>query len=203
MKGAVCLSRAAVLYGRAASALSRAADRMARGAAGGLAAPEEVRAMSPLRRVEAARAGPGALGILAPPGRETVLIVRPRALPWDLLLLRGGEGGEAGTPFLHLAAEDAEAAAEGLWRALQKWSAGGPGRVEEAYAPDGAGYWVQAEVGPFPLIACPRRPGHPYRPAAFATPEDAATAARAIAAALCPPPGAEQEVYLNTRHFGR
>jgi hypothetical protein len=54
---------------------------------------------------------------------------------------------------------------------------------------------VQAEVGPFPLVACPRRPGQPYRPAAYA--------AAALARVLCPAGGAGQEVYLNTRHFGR
>ena len=76
--------------------------------------------MSPLRRVEAGRAGPGALGILVPPGRPTVLILRPRALPWDLLLVRAGEGGEAGTPFLHLERQEAEAAAEGLIQAKRR-----------------------------------------------------------------------------------
>jgi hypothetical protein len=156
-----------------------------------------------LRRVEANRAGPAALGILLPPGPRTVLILRPRPVPWDLLLVRGGAGDEAGTPFLHLEPEEGRAMAEGLLRALQRWAAGGPGTVEVAYAPDGAGYWVQAEVGAFPLIACERRPGQPYRPAAFAAAEEAAKAAVAIAAALRPAAGCGLEVYLNTRHFGR
>lgn len=155
------------------------------------------------RRVEASRAGPAALGILLPPGPRTVLILRPRLVPWDLLLVRGGAGGEVGTPFLHLEPEEGQAMAEGLLRALERWAAGGPGKVDAAYAPDGAGYWVQAEVGAFPLIACERRPGQPYRPAAFAAVEEAEAAAAAIAAALCPPPGTGLEVYLNTRHFGR
>jgi hypothetical protein len=156
-----------------------------------------------LRRVEARQAGPGALGILLPPGARTVLILRPRPVPWDLLLVRGGEGGEAGTPFLHLGPEEGQAMAEGLLRALGRWGAGGPGKVEAAFAADGAGYWVQAEVGAFPLIACERRPGQPYRPAAFATAGEAENAAAAIAAALRPPSDTGLEVYLNTRHFGR
>jgi len=156
-----------------------------------------------LRRVEARQAGPGALGILLPPGPRTVLILRPRPVAWDLLLVRGGAGGEAGTPFLHLEPEEGQAMAEGVLRALQRWAAGGPGKVEAAFAADGAGYWVQAEVGAFPLIACERRPGQPYRPAAFATPAEAEGAAAAIAAALCPPDCAGLEVYLNTRHFSR
>ena len=157
--------------------------------------------MSPLRRVDARGAGPSALGILVPPGRKTVLIVRPRPLPWDLLLVRRGEG-ESGTPFLHLERDEAEAVAEGLFRALERWASGGPGRVEGAFAPDGDGYWVQAEVGAFPLVACERRPGQPYRPAAFPTPEGASAAAALVADALRPADG-EQEVYLNTRNFGR
>jgi hypothetical protein len=156
-----------------------------------------------LQRVEARQAGPDALGILLPPGARTVLILRPRSVAWDLLLVRSGEGGEAGTPFLHLEAEEGQAMAEGVLRALQRWVAGGSGKVDAAVAPDGVGYWVQAEVGAFPLIACERRPGQPYRPAAFAGAEEAEAAAAAIAAALCPSPGIGLEVYLNMRHFGK
>jgi hypothetical protein len=156
-----------------------------------------------LRRVEARQAGPTALGILLPPGPRTVLILRPRSLPWDLLLVRRGAGGETGTPFLHLEPEEGQAMAEGVLRALQRWVAGGPGQVEAAFAPDGAGYWVQVEVGAFPLIACERRPGQPYRPAAFASATDAEGAAAAIQDALRPAADSSLEVYLNTRHFGR
>jgi hypothetical protein len=159
--------------------------------------------MMSLRRVEARQAGPAALGILLPPGPRTVLILRPRPVPWDLLLVRSGAGGEVGTPFLHLEPEEGQAMAEGVLRALQRWAAGGPGTVDAAVSPDGGGYWVQAVVGAFPLIACARRPGQPYRPAEFATPEEAQMAAAAIAASLRPAPDTGLEVYLNTRHFGR
>jgi hypothetical protein len=161
----------------------------------------ESRLMSPLRRVDARDAGPNAVGILLPPGNRTVLIVRPRSVPWDLLLVRSGEGGEPGTPFLHLEREEAEAMAEGLCRALGRWATGAPGTVDAAPAPDGEGFWVQAEVGAFPLIACQRRPGQPYRPAMFPTIAEAETSATGITAALCP--GTELEVYFNTRHFER
>jgi hypothetical protein len=156
-----------------------------------------------LRRVEARQAGQAALGILLPPGPRTVLILRPRALPWDLLLVRSGAGGDTGTPFLHLEPEEGRAMAEGVLRALQRWAAGGPGEVDAAFAPDGAGYWVQVRVGAFPLIACQRRPGQPYRPAGFAAVAEAEAAAAAVASALRPADGKGLEVYLNTRHFGR
>ncbi len=159
--------------------------------------------MSPLRRVDAREAGPESLGILTLPGKPTVLILRPRALSWDLLLVRRGAGGDKGTPFLHLDRADAATMTEGVLRALEKWRRGGPGRAEAALAPDGAGCWVQVHVGSFPLVACERRPGQPYQPAAFATEGEAQAAAAALAQALCPPGDGEQEVYVNTRHFGR
>jgi hypothetical protein len=118
-------------------------------------------------------------------------------------VVRSGAGGARGTPFLHLEHEEAEAVAMSLLRALQKWRDGGPGQVDAADAPDGQGYWVQAEVGSFPLIACARQPGQAYRPLAFASAAEAETAAAAIARALCPPADLEQEVYVNTRNFGR
>ena len=63
--------------------------------------------MCALRRVEGDRAGPDALGILVPPARRTFVILRPRALPWDLLLLRDPEA-EA---FRELGRDEAHAAA--------------------------------------------------------------------------------------------
>ena len=44
--------------------------------------------MGVLRRVTDRRAGPAALGILVPPGRRTLVILRLRALAWDLLPIR-------------------------------------------------------------------------------------------------------------------
>src|SRR5437870_575170 len=46
--------------------------------------------MNAFYRVDARRAGPSALGFLVPPGSSSVVIVRPRSVPWDLLPLRPG-----------------------------------------------------------------------------------------------------------------
>ena len=92
--------------------------------------------MSPLRRVFGERAGPTALGILVPPGRRTVLILRPRALAWDLLLTQPLPEGATFAPFYELTREEAEVAAEQLCRALEAWGGGGPGRVEAVTLPD-------------------------------------------------------------------
>jgi hypothetical protein len=153
--------------------------------------------MGAFRRVEGGQAGPAALGILIPPGRRTFVILRPRALPWDLLLLRGGADGA----FRELAHDEASAAAQSLYRALRE-AAGGPGRAEvvvERLAV--AGCRVRATVGPFPLLACPRVPGQPYQALVCADQGAAQAVADALGAVLSPPEGVEQEVYFNTRFF--
>jgi hypothetical protein len=152
--------------------------------------------MCPLRRVRDDQAGPAALGILVPPGRQTFLILRPRSLPWDLLLVRSAEA----PAFRDLPHAEADRLAGELARALDDWPRA-PGRVEAVADPGGAGARLLARVGPFALLACPRLPGQPYRPHVFADTAEAREAAARLAAVLCPPPGVEQELYFNTRHF--
>jgi hypothetical protein len=158
--------------------------------------------MSPFRRVSDERAGAAALGILVPPARRTVVILRPRALAWDLLLLCRNGGADGATVAIHeLGRDEAAAAARRLFHALEAWSAAGRGRMKVVPSPDGAGYWVQAEAGEFALIACPRLPGQPYRPTVFVDLDEAKRAALSIGAVLCPEPDAEQEFYFNTQNF--
>jgi len=155
--------------------------------------------MSPFRCVEGHDAGPAALGVLAPPGRRTFLILRPRALPWDLVLLQPAHP----SVFHEMDRDEAAAAARQLAAALEAWAAGGPGRVETADAPQGPGVWLRVHAGPFSLLLCPRAPGRPYEAQRFADGEAARAAADKLARFLSPPPGAGQELYFNTRHFGR
>jgi hypothetical protein len=155
--------------------------------------------MCPLRRVEDQRAGPSALGILVPPGRRTFLIVRPRSLPWDLLLLRL----DSPSAFRELHRDEAHSLAQELYNALNNWSDGAAGHVEEVACPDGSGFWVRVRVGPFALLACGRTPGEPYRPLAFPDGDSAQTACRQLLNVLYPPGDVEQEVYFNSRHFAR
>ncbi len=159
--------------------------------------------MSPLRRVFGERAGPSALGILVPPGQRTLLIVRPRALPWDLLLVQPGEGNVLSTSFRELDRDEAEATAEQLCRALEEWIGGGPGQVEAVPSAAGDGYCICALVGQFPLIACLRLPGQAYRPMVCATLDEARAAVASMSAVLCPAADTYQEVYFNTRKFMR
>ncbi len=154
--------------------------------------------MSVFRRVEGSVAGPDALGILVPPGRRTVLIVRPRALPWDLLLL----ALPTRNVFRELTQAEAEAGAATVLRSLQECAAEGRGIVESVARPDG-GWHVRVIIGRYAFLACPRLPGRPYQPLVCWDADEAAQAGCELFAALHPPSGAAQEIYLNTRGFAR
>src|SRR5689334_609940 len=133
--------------------------------------------MGSFRRVEGDQAGPDALGILIPPGKRTFLILRPRALPWDLLLCRGTDD----LSFSQLAHDEASACAVKLYRALCDWAAGGPGAIESADTASGS--CLRVVVGPFCLVVCPRTPGRPYAPLPLAD-ADTAAAATSLAGVL-------------------
>jgi hypothetical protein len=148
--------------------------------------------MAPFRRVEGEQAGPSALGILVPPSRRTFLILRPRALAWDLLLVRRLEA----PAFWELAHDEATAAAQGVYRALSQTRP----EISVMEDPQRGSFWVRVAVGPFAFAACTRVPGQPYQPLACEA-QPAGAAAGALAAALCPAEGAAQEVYFNTRFF--
>jgi hypothetical protein len=152
--------------------------------------------------VEDSQAGPHALGILVPPGRRTVVIVRPRALIWDLVVTQENPA-LAGSPFQEWSQRDAADAAENLFRALEEWYSGGPGGIETRCCPTGESHWVKAHLGSFSLVACLRIPGQPYRPMHFKKRNEASEAAGALASVLFPAINCDQEVYFNTRHFER
>jgi hypothetical protein len=159
--------------------------------------------MPAFRRVEGSQAGPNALGILVPPGRRTVVIVRPRALAWDLLPLCSNNNGGPDTPFQKCTPGEAADLAHALRRALEEKGEGGFLRVEPVAAPDGDGYQVRAALGAHTWIACLRVPGQPYQPMVFATLDEALHAGESLTAVLCPEGDANQELYFNTRDFSR
>lgn len=145
--------------------------------------------MGTFRRVDPEHAGPQALGILVPPGKRTFVILRPRALPVDVVLCREAND----LTFAQLTHDEASAAAQGLFRALREWSAGGSGTIAAEHT-----CW-HVQVGTFSLVVCSRVPGQPYAPLA---PNDAALPAQ-LEAVLHPPAGREQELYFNVRFFER
>src|SRR5947209_6892925 len=144
--------------------------------------------MGTFRKVEAEQAGAEALGILIPPARRTFVILRPRSLPWDLLLCRGEEAA-----FREMGHDEASASAQAIFRALRD------GATAEAVVRPG-GCWLRVTAGPFVLLACERRPGQPYAVRTFAAGE-AEAAASALRRVVCPAEGEEQELYFNVRFF--
>src|SRR5262245_19699902 len=141
--------------------------------------------MPPFRTVHGGRAGPHAVGILVPPGNRTLVVLRPRALDLDLVLVqRGDDEHHAG--FMEMPRQQAGVDAQKLAQALIGWASGGAGQVDTAAADGGDGYWVRVEVDTFPLIACARLPGQPYRPKLFATLPEAERTADELRALLCP-----------------
>lgn len=154
--------------------------------------------MPPFRPVDAAAAGPGAVGILVPPGRRTVIVVRPRSLAFDLLVLRRGGPG-----FLEGDRTEAAIEAEKLRQALAACAVDDSGRIE--LVPDAVvgGFLIRLELGSFALLACQRATGQAYQALRFATQEEATRAANLLETLLCPPAEANQEIYVNTQHFER
>ncbi|MBL8795165.1 MAG: hypothetical protein JNM56_14770 [Planctomycetia bacterium] len=160
--------------------------------------------MPPFRTVNGSRAGPRALGVLVPPGNRTLVVLRPRALDVDLVLVRREANGTWGSSFLEAERLSAGLEAQKLQRALLQWAEGvAPGQVQIVPLTDGTGWCVRVEVDALPLIACGRVPGQPYRPLVLATREAAETTAAALAGFLCPEADAEQELYTNLSMFGR
>jgi hypothetical protein len=158
--------------------------------------------MAMFRRVDGAEAGPDALGILVPPGRRTLVILRPRALDYDLLpLAAGGENGAPG--FAEIDHKEAPGMSQRLYRALEAVAAAGTGRVEAVPATGAAGWWVRVQAGPFTLLACRRVPGEAYQPAVLRTGTEAGSLAARLAAILFPAADGNQELYFNTRQFSR
>jgi hypothetical protein len=157
--------------------------------------------MSPFQQIEPSRASRSALGILMPPGRRTLVILRPRALDWDLVPLRPDGEPEQPTHFWEVNPEEGSGLVSELHRSLEEWAQGGLGRVEPVPAPGGVGYHVRIGVGRFVLLTCQRIPGVPYQPAVFDKVRDALAAAEGIAAVLCPDQNARQEIYFNIDHF--
>jgi len=159
--------------------------------------------MPPFRTVNAGRAGPHSVGILVPPGSRTLVIVRPRALLVDLVMVRLSPGNGHQSGFMEASRQEAGIEAQKLGQAIMSWAGGDAGRLEVVPAAEGPGYRLYLQVQTFSLIACPRVPGQMYQPMTYATQEDAERAAEELRAILCPDPEANQELYTNLSQFGR
>ncbi len=156
--------------------------------------------MPRFRCVDGENAGPSAVGILAPPGARTVLIVRPRELEWDLVALHPLCDRQARPEFWEVRREQAEGILHGLQAAL---TGGTPANPVVLVGTADGGFQVHVGVGTVCLVACRRQPGKPYRAAVFATRAEAEYASGRLVEALFPAENANREMYLNLRHFSR
>jgi|SRR5579864_5250808 len=151
--------------------------------------------MSAFRRVEGHRAGPMALGILVPPGQQTLVILRPRALEWDLLPIRV-EGMPSG--FCQFGRDEAAVVARKVQRAFEASAA----NSAQVVANPGGGFLVWVPAVELMWTVCSRIPGRPYAPLVFSSQDDAQIAVNRIAPYFWPAIDAEQEYYFNTQNFG-
>jgi hypothetical protein len=157
--------------------------------------------MPSFRHVVGDQAGPNALGILIPPGHRTMVILRPRALAWDLLLLSplGDQLSAAG--FWEILRADARLMSQRVQRALEAWAGGGEGGPELVPLAEAQGYRLRVTTGTFRWMVCRRTPGKPYQPWTFSDEADAQAAATGLVDVLCPAAEDNQEMYCNTHHF--
>jgi hypothetical protein len=156
--------------------------------------------MTPFRRVDAQHAGPKALGILVPPGRHTLVILRPRGLEWDLVPARWN--GNACTPpvFCRFSRDEAAGVARRLQHALEQ-AIQGDSPVQTVGDAKGQRFQVWLRTAEFVWVLCPRIPGQPYQPLHFASLDEATGAAERLEPYLWPDLEANQEYYFNTQNF--
>jgi hypothetical protein len=159
--------------------------------------------MPPFLRVDARRAGPAALGILVPPGPHCPVILRPRALPWDLLPLRPGMEQLQPAVFCSFDRDGAAQAARRLFHALEQAAGRTPNPVEVVGAPPGERYGVCARLDGALWLACRRAEGAAYQPWLDPSLAVAEELACRLTALLWPAADAGQEVYFNTQAFAR
>ena len=152
-------------------------------------------------RVDSKYAGPSALGILVPHGTTTLVIVRPRALTWDLLPA-SWDGNSANAPqFCLFTRDEAASVARRLIAALEAAVEVGVNPVQTFGAAQGERLQIWLRTDEFVWIACRRAPGQAYQPMIFASPEEAVQEAETLSGFVWPAKEAKQEYYFNTQNF--
>ena len=153
------------------------------------------------QRIDPKHAGPTALGILVPQGTRTLVVVRPRALAWDLLPAHW-DGDAAHPPrFCAFTRDEAAGVARRLIDALESAVADGVNPVQTFGDADGTTVQVWVRAAGLVWIACARTPGQAYQPIIFSSREDAVREAESIASVLWPAENVTQEIYINTQRF--
>jgi hypothetical protein len=162
---------------------------------------KEIKAMPAFRRVEARHAGPQALGILVPPGVRTQVIVRPRALGYDLLPAQWARDPKVSPKFCLFDRDEAAQVARRLLQALEDAVARAVNPVETIGAPGGGSFQVWMRAAELFWIPCRRIAEMEYQPLLFATYAEARAAGEELATIVWPRADADREYYVNTQKF--
>jgi len=157
--------------------------------------------MPAFRRVDAQRAGASALGILVPPGRKTVVILRPRGLEWDLLPARWAGDAEAAPEFCQFGRDEGALVARRFQQFLEEAVPAGKNPVETFGNRMGQEFQIWVRTREYVWILCRRLPGQPYEPLVFASHEEAENIGRRLESFFHPAQDANQEYYFNTQNF--
>jgi hypothetical protein len=157
--------------------------------------------MSAFCRVEPQHAGPGALGILVPPGTRTLVIVRPRSVDFDLLPARWDGAASCPPEFCLFEREQAAQVARRFQAALEEAVRLRVNPVETLGDSAGRSFQVWVRAAGLFWIPCQRSLGRAYRPLVFESQDAARTAGETLARIVWPAAEAGQEYYFNTQRF--
>ncbi|MSU78053.1 MAG: hypothetical protein EXS16_08150 [Gemmataceae bacterium] len=153
------------------------------------------------RRVEARFAGPTAIGVLVPQGERTLVVVRPRALRWDLLPARWDGDAAAHPHFCTFSRDEAAAVARRFIADLNSASLSGEDPVQTFGNAEIGELQIWVRTNDLVWIVCERTPGRPYEPAIFATLAAALNTAQELGPFVHPRMGDVQDYYFNTQSF--
>src|ERR1019366_7529657 len=152
-------------------------------------------------RIDLKHAGPNALGILVPQGAKTLVIVRPRALSWDLLPARWDGVSDHTPQFCVFTRDEAASVARRLVQTLEAAVEKGINPLESFGDIQGKCLQIWLRTEELVWIVCQRAQGQAYRPMIFASAEEASQEADRIAAFVWPLVVTKQEYYFNTQNF--
>src|SRR5271166_2661962 len=114
--------------------------------------------MPAFRRVDAQSASTSALGILVPPGINTVVILRPRGLDWDLLPARWEGDSRLAPRFCQFGRDEAAQVARRFYGFLEEAITSGRNLIETFGNPGNQAFQIWIRTKEYVWILCRRHP---------------------------------------------
>ncbi|MBX9680503.1 MAG: hypothetical protein K2X38_17235 [Gemmataceae bacterium] len=133
-------------------------------------------------------------------GSRTLVVLRPRSLPWDFIPTRCDVAAGI-NEFPLFSREQAAVEARRVLKSLEASSVSAASPVETACDTAETCFQIRIRSDAFVWLACHRAPGQSFRPIVFACREEAEAAAKQTEAIFFPGPNAVQDVYFNTQNF--